>query len=178
MSLYKRIPADVLAAFYYAEDSKSGLKHVFTNKQRAAGQDAGCLDNKGYWRVKFNRIPYRASRVVWTLFYGEIPSQHVIDHIDGNTQNNCIANLRIVKQADNCRNSRKRKDNSSGVTGVSLNTNGKTHYWIARFRDKSKSFSIKTYGVAGAKALALAWRERQKDDALAEGIKFSERHGE
>lgn len=61
-----------------------------------------------YWYVNLlhNGIKrdYRVHRLVYLTFKGDIPEGMVIDHIDGNTNNNNIDNLRCVTQSDNCRN--------------------------------------------------------------------------
>src|ERR1700676_1353393 len=41
-----------------------------------------------------------------------------IDHIDGNTFNNKKSNLRICTKAENCRNTKVNKNNTSGHKGV------------------------------------------------------------
>ncbi|UWQ30244.1 HNH endonuclease [Leisingera sp. M523] len=65
-------------------------------------------------------LSYRfyASRVAWAIFYGSWPT-HAIDHINGDETDDRIGNLRDVPQGDNCRNASRRKDNTSGVCGVS-----------------------------------------------------------
>ncbi len=67
-----------------------------------------------------------------------IPDTHVVDHIDGNTNNNHISNLRVVTQTINCRNRRKpnkqTKTNENGITKsknsfiVRVRLNGVRHY--------------------------------------------------
>lgn len=41
-----------------------------------------------------------------------------IDHINGNTQDNRLINLREVSHSENVKNARRRNDNTSGVSGV------------------------------------------------------------
>lgn len=41
-----------------------------------------------------------------------------IDHVDGNTLNNTRENLRVANHTQNMRNSKKRKNNTSGYKGV------------------------------------------------------------
>lgn len=45
----------------------------------------------------------------------------VVDHIDRNTLNNDTDNLRFCTIGENCRNSKKRRDNTSGYKGVDFN---------------------------------------------------------
>lgn len=83
-----------------------------------AGKRAGCLDvSEGYVRVAIDRRLYLAHRLAWLIFTGEEPDK--IDHINGDRSDNRIVNLRNVSTADNNRNVKMRKDNTSGVTGVS-----------------------------------------------------------
>ncbi|MFU6990820.1 HNH endonuclease signature motif containing protein [Pseudomonas paraeruginosa] len=42
----------------------------------------------------------------------------IIDHIDGNTLNNRISNLRIVDRKENARNMSRSRSNTSGLMGV------------------------------------------------------------
>ena len=80
------------------------------------------------------RVHYRlflAHRIAWLLHYGELPLER-IDHIDGDSLNNRISNLRLASNSQNCQNSKRRSDNKSGYKGVSWDKiNNK---WVARIR--------------------------------------------
>lgn len=105
-----------------------------------AGQLAGGEDERGYWRIRVNGSKHRAHRLVWTLVHKTQPAGH-IDHINGNTSDNRIENLRLAAngQADNSQNRKRRKDNQSGYTGVSKCGNK----WVARI---GKGRSVHTVG--------------------------------
>jgi hypothetical protein len=57
-------------------------------------------------------------RRVWSAMYGSIPADKHIDHIDGDTHNNRLENLRLVTRSENMKNSKRYVTNTSGVTGV------------------------------------------------------------
>ena len=82
-----------------------------------AGKPAGCVNPRGYVVVSIDDVSYRAHRVAWLHYYGEWPKLH-IDHIDGNTRNNAINNLREADTSHNNMNAKKSVRNTSGVKGV------------------------------------------------------------
>lgn len=64
-----------------------------------------------------------ASRIAWFMHYGEWP-EHIIDHINGDSTDNRIENLRDVSHKENCRNMARYSTNTTGVAGVSLTEYG------------------------------------------------------
>lgn len=99
----------------------SDVPHAETWNKKYAGKEAFTTVALGY---KQGRVLYQliqAHRVAFALAHGHWPTGD-IDHIDGNRSNNRISNLRDVSRSTNCRNSARRKDNKSGVTGVMWNT--------------------------------------------------------
>jgi hypothetical protein len=109
---------------------------------RAAGSVAG------YVRIKNGAKGYKYSKVcgkseaihrLVLIWHGyEIPAGMVVDHINQDTHDNRIENLRIVTTAQNLQNQKRPKHNTSGHHGimwrkerskwvVRLVMNGKTH---------------------------------------------------
>ena len=90
------------------------------NKTQAhAGDMAGYVDAKGYYRLKINSVSYYAHRLVWVVVQGEDPPCQV-DHVLGHEVGNHIENLRLAfnNNADNGQNKKRFKNNKSGYTGV------------------------------------------------------------
>jgi hypothetical protein len=90
--------------------------HLFHKRGRFKGKIAGSPleDNGGYRYLCMSKDgkPYSvlAHRIIWGLYYGEFaPEDRVIDHIDGDPDNNKIDNLRVVTQEENNRNRGRRK---------------------------------------------------------------------
>lgn len=71
--------------------------------------------------------------MVWCFFHGYWP-ENGIDHINGNKTDNRISNIREVNHSCNVRNACVRKDNKSGVKGVSRDKDG----WISRISVNGK----------------------------------------
>jgi len=100
-------------------DPETGLftRKVPTCNTVYAGDCAGTINHK-YLIISINHKSYRAHRLAWFYINGEWPIDF-IDHINGNRLDNRISNLRVVSKSQNAQNSLIRKDNSSGVKGVS-----------------------------------------------------------
>lgn len=181
--------------FSYDPDSPSGLIRIRgVPCGKGKGYEQGTLGPCGYkrtktcggqsWVVGFKNRTAQVHRIIWQLFNGAIPGGFVVDHIDGNSLNNNISNLRLITQAENSKNTRKSRDNTSGVTGVSLSKpqNGKYSYWCAIFANNNngrsqKSFSINKYGNEEAFRLACEYRAEQIRLLNEQGAGYTERHG-
>jgi hypothetical protein len=73
------------------------------------------------------------------------PKGSIVDHIDGNTLNNCKLNLRICTQKDNARNRKMCFDNKIGYRGV---TETKYHKYRANIFYNHKSINLGIYDTA------------------------------
>ena len=83
------------------------------------GAKAGSPKSNGYsyWRIGIDGKNYSMHRIIWLWHYGYIP-ENLIDHIDRDTSNSKIENLREVSNQCNIRNSKVRSDSNTGITGV------------------------------------------------------------
>lgn len=127
------------------------------------GKETGKATWLGYRLVGLPTGQFPAHRVIWKLVYDLEPEY--IDHLDGNRSNNALANLRSVTRAENARNARMRKDNSSGICGVDHH-HGK---WRARIHYNGKSVLLGYFETQEEAARARAKAERK--------FGFSRQHG-
>jgi hypothetical protein len=103
--------------------------------QKINGKVAGSKGSNGYKNVGIDGQSYLLHRLIYCYHFGFFPK--MIDHIDGNTLNNCIENLRKTNYFGNCSNAKTRKDNESGTKGVFCQ-GGK---WRAMIRANKKTYS-------------------------------------
>lgn len=145
--------------FEISSDSKSGLVWKVGSGKCRAGSQAGTVrtvNNKNYWSVKYMGVLYRVHRVIAAIAFGEIPSEMVVDHIDGDGLNNKIENLRVCTQTENMH-----LVNTRGVKTVGVKYSRRHGMWVAYWQENgrqiTKSFSVSKYGEQ-AYELALAYR--------------------
>lgn len=116
-------------------------------------------------------------RIIWELVCGRIPDHMVVDHIDGDSLNNNISNLRLVTQDVNCKNRKINKNNPTGVNGVTVYPCSFRAMWTVNGKRLSKRFSINKYGHDNAFKLACEYRAEQIRLLNEQGAGYTERHG-
>lgn len=131
---------------------KKTLSNVAT-----AGSKAGTVEKDRYIRISIEKKDYYAHRIIYMMFYGYMPK--IVDHIDGNKQNNNISNLRAISKAGNALNSKVRKDNTSGVKGVTWNKAAKKWQVQLHVGTKYKYFGV-YFDLMVAKFVADAMRHK------------------
>lgn len=98
-------------------------------------------------------------RLIWQYHHGREPS--MVDHINGDTTDNRIENLRECTAAQNQYNSRRKRNNRSGRKGVVYHKKCTGKPWHAKIRVKGKVISLgyhPTVEEAGAAYDAAAKR--------------------
>lgn len=158
--------------FTYSESSPTGLVYTET------GKSAGYSNPNIGFRIRLNKKVWYVHRIIYHMFYGQIPDGMVIDHIDGNPFNNRIENLRCTTQAINTRNRCISKRNKTGITGVSVRSNGEVtaRFMVGHNKVGYKSFSISKYGYEEAIRLAKNYRDMKMQELNLTGAGYSSRH--
>jgi len=110
------------------------------------GEEAGYVNKRGYRIIGFKGKIYRAHRLAWYMSKKVIPSDHEVDHINGNKDDNRLGNLRVVTKQENAMNRKLPKTSTSGILGVYWHK--KQEKWHAGVKIKGKqrylgSFSTK-----------------------------------
>lgn len=105
-----------------------------------AGREALTSPNDlGYKRGNVLGVTVRAHRAGWAIYYGEWPNGF-IDHVNGDTSDNRMANLRIATQTQNMWNTRPTKNCKSKLKGVHFCKT--TNRWRSKIRLDGKHIHL------------------------------------
>ncbi len=119
-----------------------------------AGRPAlACVNSIGYCVGAILGENFLAHRVIFAMSKGRWPKNEV-DHEFGRTADNTFSQMRDVTHRQNCRNQRRAKTNTSGVTGVCWAKREKK--WLSRIKAKDREiflgyFNKKTEAIAARK---------------------------
>lgn len=118
---------------------------ITPNGRVPVGSIAGSINTRGYRNVSIDRKWYGAHRLVWFWVHGKWPARY-IDHINQNTADNRLANLREATPSQNAHNRRGDCESKSGVKGVYPRRNGRCweawimvqgkHHYLGQFSNK------------------------------------------
>jgi hypothetical protein len=175
---------------YYDETSSTGLRwkiNVGTRGRKGAvagnlSYDRSHKPKGGY--IKLNGTSYVISRVVWVLHNKVLPTDMVIDHINNNSHDNRIENLRCVSIAENSRNRLRNAKSKTNSPGISLIKAAPERNASSRFQATvsinnkvyMKSFSTKKYGFEQAEKMAKSWRAEMLEYANSIGANYTKNH--
>lgn len=115
-------------------DYKDGNLHwkIARAKNKIKANSIAGSKNKIYNSISIFGKTWSLHRVIWIFHFGHTNKE--IDHVDGNTKNNNIENLREVTRNQNQYNHKINKRNTSGYKGISFDK--KRNKWTVRFNVK------------------------------------------
>jgi hypothetical protein len=114
----------------------------FRGNTAKAGSIVSNLTDGGYKMICVNARHYMAHRIAYKMFYKRDPNG-ILDHIDGDTTNNKIANLRVASAKQNQGNSKMPRHNTSGLKGVTWSK--KSNKWAAQIKQGNKKIWLGVY---------------------------------
>jgi hypothetical protein len=107
---------------------------------------AGTVHRTGYRYLNFGGLAHAEHRLAWLYVHGAWPSTLHLDHIDGDTQNNRLCNLREATPIQNAGNQRVAKNNTSGFRGVYLVRRPKhADRWLAQTMFNGRFYTFGRY---------------------------------
>lgn len=125
----------------FPDEGKFVWKNVSKHHKRLNGQEAGCpsmANCKEYWHIKINGKRYKRGRLMFLYVYGNFPNP-CVDHINGNSLDDKIQNLREASVLENAWNHKKRTRRIDLPMGVRNMANGK---FQARISYKGKQLHL------------------------------------
>lgn len=98
--------------------------------------ETGCYVHKGRAGLVY---AYKGNKAIHRIITGCSKNEQV-DHINGDTLDNRVSNLRVAAQSENTRNASRRKDNKSGYSGVRWHPRIKK--WQASIKNNGKEIHL------------------------------------
>lgn len=125
-------------------DPDTGLFEWRTPKHGLCKKHPGQKGPKSkYGQIRINGIAYLTHRLAWVYVNGPIPDGMLVDHINGDTANNRLINLRLASKTENGYNCTARIHNRTGLKGVSYDRN--TEKFSARITVSGKRINLGTF---------------------------------
>ena len=160
----ERVTAERLRAML-DYDAETGVFRWRVHRARSAkpGMVAGKPHRKGYTQIKVEGRLYYAHRLAWLHAFGSWPTGEV-DHINGQKNDNRLANLRDATRAQNAWNLHRapRSNTSTGVLGVTRLPSGRKPF-LAQIMGRGRHHRIGRFATLDAASAAYRAAKAQRD---------------
>jgi hypothetical protein len=137
---------------------RDATKHHRPLVGKVAGHARPNHSGKCYWIIKINGIPYRRAQIVLTIATGRWPTD-TVDHIDGDSLNDCAANLRHATIMQNAWNHKRRAKTASTPMGVRMLPSGR---YQVRIAVNKKQIHVGTFSTV--EAASAAYQQARKEN--------------
>jgi len=132
-----KLPTQELLREWFDYNPTTGI-FVWKKEPREIGPRLGLVagtNNRKYVMISvpgFRQLG--AHRIAWIYMNGLTIGGAEIDHIDGDTSNNAIANLRLATSREQKRNKRVQSNNRSGLKGAFFHACRKGKKWRSQIK--------------------------------------------
>lgn len=131
---------------------------VKLHRGMVVGSRAGNLNpTHNYRTIRVFGKNYREHRLIFLWFHGWLPD--IVDHINGDTTDNRVDNLRAASGSENQYNRKVNNNNSSGYKGISWESG--LQKWRAQIRWNKQRKIIGRYNTIGEAVVALSKAREQ-----------------
>lgn len=131
------------------------------NHPRLKGAEAGSPrpnhNGKAYWHVKIGGKAIKRGHIIYFLTFGRWPSP-CLDHKDGNSENDAIANLREATVTENAWNHKGRKRTQALPMGVRSMPSGRYEARISHF---GRQLHLGSYATPTEAAAAYSAKRKE-----------------
>lgn len=143
----------------YHYNKRTGVfTRLFNRGAGVAGTIVSIPDSaSGHLRVRIDGKKYPLTNLAWLYVYG-VYYEGMLDHKDGDEQNNRIKNLRPASYSQNAFNCPIRHDNKTGAKGVVFVSDGRYRARITAFKKVHHLGYFKTLKAAASARRAAAER--------------------
>lgn len=124
--------------FEYKDGVLYWRERPMQSRKAKGDMEAGTHSGHGYKKICVNKQKFYAHQIIFLMHHGYISD--LIDHIDRNTSNNKIENLRASNKSLNACNAKSRSDNTSGHKGVIWHKKAKK--WMCRLSANKKTIYL------------------------------------
>jgi hypothetical protein len=151
------ITQELVKEYFEYRDGKLYWIKAPKNHGDLIGQCAGHLTSTNYLLTSLKGKRNKIHRLIFLMFYGYLPK--IIDHIDGNSLNNRIENLRECTMIENLYNQKLSIKNTSGYKNVSWSK--RKQKWIVKIVINKKPTDFGSYhDIQVAKFIAETMRHK------------------